>query len=301
MELSILYRGPLASCNYGCGYCPFAKRPETVQEKRADTAALHRFETWVTEHDARRLAIFFTPWGEALHQQRYRDSIVRLSHLPHVRRVAAQTNNAGHPGWLAEVHRDTVALWTTYHPGQTSRERFLYRCRQLDDLGIRYSVGMVAAPWLIPEVTAFRAELPSHVPFWLNGYSRSGGAVNPGTYEPAQVEQLTDLDPTFPLTLSRLRTRGRPCRAGSEAISVDGDGAIRRCHFTSAVLGNLYTDDLQSVLTPKACPRSSCPCHLGRVNLPQLGAEKVYGAGLLERIVEEPSEIDPMLVRAATW
>ena len=26
MNLSILYRGPLSSCNYACGYCPFAKR-----------------------------------------------------------------------------------------------------------------------------------------------------------------------------------------------------------------------------------------------------------------------------------
>ena len=27
--LSLMYRGPLASCNYGCGYCPFAKHHET--------------------------------------------------------------------------------------------------------------------------------------------------------------------------------------------------------------------------------------------------------------------------------
>ena len=29
MNLSILYRGPLSSCNYGCEYCPFAKHRET--------------------------------------------------------------------------------------------------------------------------------------------------------------------------------------------------------------------------------------------------------------------------------
>ncbi|MEN8446791.1 MAG: radical SAM protein, partial [Cyanobacteria bacterium J06555_13] len=30
MNLSILYRGPLLSCNYGCEYCPFAKRQQTA-------------------------------------------------------------------------------------------------------------------------------------------------------------------------------------------------------------------------------------------------------------------------------
>jgi hypothetical protein len=40
MKLSILYRGPLSSCNYGCDYCPFAKRVETSAEREADRRAL---------------------------------------------------------------------------------------------------------------------------------------------------------------------------------------------------------------------------------------------------------------------
>ena len=40
MKLSILYRGPLSSCNYGCEYCPFAKHTETQAEHDADRAAL---------------------------------------------------------------------------------------------------------------------------------------------------------------------------------------------------------------------------------------------------------------------
>ena len=48
MELSILYRGPLASCDYDCGYCPFAKRRDSPETLRADRAALERFVAWVT-------------------------------------------------------------------------------------------------------------------------------------------------------------------------------------------------------------------------------------------------------------
>ena len=35
MRLSILYRGPLSSCNYDCAYCPFAKRRETPAQLAA--------------------------------------------------------------------------------------------------------------------------------------------------------------------------------------------------------------------------------------------------------------------------
>ena len=45
MNLSILYRGPLSSCNYGCTYCPFAKHAETAAEHEVDQRALEHFET----------------------------------------------------------------------------------------------------------------------------------------------------------------------------------------------------------------------------------------------------------------
>ena len=46
MDLTILYRGPLASCNYDCPYCPFAKRRDSREQLRADRAALERFAGW---------------------------------------------------------------------------------------------------------------------------------------------------------------------------------------------------------------------------------------------------------------
>ena len=38
------------------------------------------------------VGVLFTPWGEALVRKGYRDALVELSHLPHVDRVAIQTN-----------------------------------------------------------------------------------------------------------------------------------------------------------------------------------------------------------------
>ena len=50
-SLSVLYRGPLSSCNYGCTYCPFAKHHETDAEHAVDARALERFLQEAIEHD----------------------------------------------------------------------------------------------------------------------------------------------------------------------------------------------------------------------------------------------------------
>ena len=45
-HLSVIYRGPLSSCNYACPYCPFAKHTESAAEHAADARALTRFADW---------------------------------------------------------------------------------------------------------------------------------------------------------------------------------------------------------------------------------------------------------------
>ena len=44
MDLTLRYRGPLASCDYDCPYCPFAKRREQIREglERQDDALAQR-------------------------------------------------------------------------------------------------------------------------------------------------------------------------------------------------------------------------------------------------------------------
>ncbi len=79
MRLSILYRGPLSSCNYGCEYCPFAKLAETAAEHEGDRRALERFLSWVEDRMSDQISILFTPWGEALIRRRYQQALVRLT------------------------------------------------------------------------------------------------------------------------------------------------------------------------------------------------------------------------------
>jgi len=89
---NILYRGSLSSCNYACTYCPFAKTANTREELLADERQLERFVAWVGTQSDRRMGILFTPWGEALLHRYYRRAMLALAAMPHVYRVAIQTN-----------------------------------------------------------------------------------------------------------------------------------------------------------------------------------------------------------------
>ncbi|MEL6180740.1 MAG: STM4011 family radical SAM protein, partial [Myxococcota bacterium] len=146
MNLNILYRGPLTSCNYGCVYCPFAKTKNTRDELAHDRQALERFIGWVEEHSNHRFGILITPWGEGLIRRWYQEGLVRLSHMEHVHRAVIQTNLSCPIGWVEGAQRDSLALWATFHPEWVDREAFVAKCLALDAQGIRLSVGVVGFP-----------------------------------------------------------------------------------------------------------------------------------------------------------
>jgi MoaA/NifB/PqqE/SkfB family radical SAM enzyme len=274
MNLTILYRGPLASCNYDCPYCPFAKRRDPPEALRADRAALGRFVDWVSSRPDVEISVLFTPWGEGLTRSWYRDAIVRLSHLPHVERVAIQTNLGARTGFLADADPAKVALWCTYHPGEVARSTFLERCA---GLGVRYSVGVVGLPEHLDEARALRRELPSEVYLWVN-------AADGRTYDAAEEADWTAIDPHFGFSVRPHHSLGADCRTGETVVSVDGDGTVRRCHFVREPIGNLYDGTWRAGLRPRPCPNTRCDCHIGYVHLRTLPLYDVFAGGVLERI-----------------
>jgi MoaA/NifB/PqqE/SkfB family radical SAM enzyme len=282
LSLSILYRGPLSSCNYACAYCPFAKRHEGAAELAADRRALERFVGWVTDHPDYQLAVLFTPWGEALIRRHYQEALVRLTNLAHVQRAAIQTNLSCPLNWVEDCDRGRLALWTTFHPSEVSRTRFLARCRELDRRGVRYSVGVVGLKEHADEVEALRRELPPYVYLWVNAYKD-----RPDYYDADDLSRFEAIDPLFRVNAVRHPSHGKACRTGRSVVSVDGDGTVRRCHFIREPLGNLYEDDLESVLGDRPCTNATCGCHIGYVHLEELGLYEVFGRGVLERIPEQ--------------
>jgi hypothetical protein len=284
LNLSILYRGPLSSCNYACGYCPFAKRHETAGELALDREALARFVAWAEARPpGDRIGVLFTPWGEALVRRWYRDAMTRLSHLEPVARVAAQTNLSCNLDWVDDCDRAKLALWATFHPSETRRHSFLAKCLELDRRGVRFSVGVVGLREHFADIQALRQELPPHVYLWVNAYKD-----RPDYYRAGDADWLTAIDPLFPVNNQRHPSLGRACRAGHSVVSVDGDGTVRRCHFIPTPLGNLYDPDFAQALVERCCTNATCGCHIGYVHMNVLGLYEVFGDGVLERIPAQP-------------
>lgn len=279
MKLSILYRGPLASCNYGCEYCPFAKRHESAAEHAADQQALDRFLVRVEALRQHSFSILFTPWGEALIHPRYQRALARLTRLPNVDKAAIQTNLACRLDWVEHCDQAKLALWTTFHPGEVELPRFLAKCLELHRRGVRFSVGVVGMKEHFAAAEQLRAALPAGIYVWINAYKRV-----PDYYSTAELEFLESIDPLFRLNAAAHPSLGKPCHAGHTALSVDGDGVMRRCHFIREPIGSFYAPDFEQALQPRLCTNTSCGCHIGYVHLQDLGLDAVYGDGILERI-----------------
>jgi MoaA/NifB/PqqE/SkfB family radical SAM enzyme len=278
VSLSVLYRGPLSSCNYGCAYCPFAKHHETDAEHAVDAAALERFLGWA-EGWGSSLRIFFTPWGEALVQPRYQQAIVRLTRMAHVEKVAIQTNLSARLDWLDGADIKKLGIWATYHPEWVKRPRFLERTAELRRRAVSFSVGVVGFPQYTAELAAMRAALPPDVYVWVNAVKDLASQYTPDT-----LDAFRSVDPHFDFNLRAHDSLGKACAGGHTVISVDGQGDARSCHFLRGVLGNLYAPDFAQVLKPRACTASKCGCHIGYVHLEHLKLGAVFGEGILERV-----------------
>ncbi len=275
---NILYRGSLSSCNYECSYCPFAKTFNTRSELLKDQVELERFAAWVGTR-RERIGILITPWGEGLVHHYYRRTMCRLSHLAQVYRISIQTNLSAPLDDFDAANRKTLALWATFHPSQTTLARFAARCRELDAVGIRYSVGVVGLRENIEVIEELRQVLRPEVYLWINALKRDASY-----YHPDEIERLHTIDPYFHWNLRRYASAGKPCAAGETTFTVDGNGDVRRCHFVDEVIGNIYEAHFADCLKPRTCPAATCGCHIGYIHRPELRLETLYGIGLLERI-----------------
>ncbi len=277
-NLAILYRGPLASCNYGCRYCPFAKRRDTAAQLRYDRQCLERFTAWIEQQADHIWSLFFTPWGEALIRRWYRLAVEQLSWLPNVRKVAVQTNLACPLHWIDRCRADRLGIWATYHPTEVALDRFVEKVLYLRQRNISLSVGVVGVPEHRAVIEQLRAAIPPDIYLWINAQGR-----RTRQYVDDEVTFFKTIDPLFEVNLARHASGGRACRTGETVFTVDGTGAMRRCHFVDTVIGNIYRDDWHLALKPRPCQRKFCNCHIGYVHLEYLQLNRIFGEGLLER------------------
>lgn len=273
--LTILYRGFLASCNYACSYCPFAKRRDSRADLARDARALARFCSWLQARPGPS-RVLFTPWGEALIRKSYQQALARLSRHPQISRVAIQTNLSAPLSFLDDCDVSRLGLWCTFHPSEVSLERFVERCSELALRKVPFSVGIVGRSEHVELATELRRRLPDDVYLWVNADRRA-------SYDAAELSRLLAVDPLFGFNLAPAPSQGADCAAGHEVISVDGDGDVRRCHFLPEVIANIYEPGWERALAPRPCQKPSCTCHIGYVHRRDLPLSRVFGDGILER------------------
>lgn len=279
MKWNILYRGSLTSCNYACDYCPFAKTKNTRSELQKDQQELFRFKDWAMNRKE-NIGILMTPWGEGLIRKYYQQAMTELSHAKNIYRVAIQTNLSCELNWMKDVNKETFALWTTFHPTQISLENFLAKCFQLDEMGIRYSVGFVGFKQDFEILQELKSKLNKDVYLWVNAYKREDNY-----YTQQDIKFLKTIDPLFEWNTKYHKSFGKDCKAGYSTFSVDGDGNMTRCHFIKKTIGNIYdTTNIDHYLKRTPCSNQTCGCHIGYVHMDEYQLDKVYGNGILERI-----------------
>lgn len=279
MRFSILYRGSLSSCNYGCWYCPFAKHTETPAEHEKDRLELEKFVAWVLSRSEDKISVLFTPWGEALINQRYQQALIQLTNAQNVEKAVIQTNLSCRLGWIEFTDKSKLALWTTFHPTEISLEKFLAQCLKLIVHKVRFSVGIVGLKEYFEDIKLLRKELPKEIYLWINAYKDL-----PNYYTKEDIENLSTIDPLFSINNQRHFSFGQECQAGYSVISVFGDGTIQACHFIKNKIGNIYQQDFENILQKRVCSNQTCGCYIGYVHLNKLDLYSVYGNGILERI-----------------
>jgi MoaA/NifB/PqqE/SkfB family radical SAM enzyme len=277
--LSVLYRGPLSSCNYACGYCPFSKRTENHAALERDRHSLQRFVQWVASRPAERIKLLFTPWGEALVRSWYREAIIELSTQRHVETVAIQTNLSCDLNWIDRCCIERLSFWATFHPTEVEHRRFFNKVLSLHERGVSICVGAVGDPAHMESLNQLRRELPSDIYMWINAQK-----PRPSPYSRDELADFTAIDPLFPLTTRRHVSRGEHCRAGETSFTVDGRGDMRRCHFVDTVIGNIYESGWMASLESRLCPKSFCDCYVGFSQLASLELEQHFDGRVLERV-----------------
>lgn len=146
----IQYRGSLKSCNYGCSYCPFAKRPSSPSELLKDREDWMRFVGHLETQGEPYGAVMVVPYGEALIHDYYWEGLARLSRMGTMDAVGAQTNVSFDIERQLTIFKENggrkekLRVWATFHPEMTTVPLFAEQCRKLLSAGSASVRGQLA-------------------------------------------------------------------------------------------------------------------------------------------------------------
>ncbi len=279
MVRQIYYRGSLRFCNYSCGYCPFSKEKKSQRQLEEDERALFRFVERIGQKKFAG-AIQIVPYGEALIHQYYWRALAKLSRLPQIEAVGAQSNfSFSVEQMLGEFEKaggekEKLRLWGTFHPDMVSEQDFLGVCHELKEAGILFCAGAVGVPENVSLLLRIREKLDPTVYFWINKMEGLGRK-----YSREEIQAFSGLDPYFPLELRHYRADSTHC---GSALFCDSKGDVYACNRCRHRSGNLYTEDPGEALShisgdDRICDRRECDCYISYCNRDDLKEMAAFG------------------------
>lgn len=275
------YRGSLNFCNYSCSYCPFAKKRYSANCLARDKQEWERFVSFMEQRQQEKHsdschgmdgqsgelgAVLVVPYGEALIHDYYWEGLARLSRLPFLEYVGAQSNFSFPIEKMLSLfekchgEKKKLRLWGTFHPEMVDLGDFLAACKQLDWYSLSYCVGAVGVPEQIDLLRTFRERLSQKHYLFIN---RMDGLKR--RYREEEIAAFTAIDPYFPLEL-KVHKRGDRVCDGSYFVTANGD--VFGCNISNCRLGNLYeTNKGIEGEEKRQCSKRSCDCYLAYNNL----------------------------------
>lgn len=296
----IQYRGSLKSCNYGCSYCPFAKRPSSPTELLKDREDWMRFVRHL-ETQSERLetfsgqtdtfsepygAVMVVPYGEALIHDYYWEGLARLSRMGTMEAVGAQTNLSFDIERQLTIFKESggrkekLRVWATFHPEMTTVPLFSEQCRELLSAGIRVCAGAVGVPENLETLRRLKEALPGGCCLWIN---RMDGLNRRYTEEERQA--FLRIDPWFYRELHVKKAMPEQCPG---RLFVESDGRMRRCTISAPPEGNWYDTGGTETLP---CRKKACTCYLAYGGRMDCEERTAFGRWPLFRIPWSPRAV----------
>lgn len=166
------------------------------------------------------------------------------------------------PSSILEEPFYTVAIQPTYEIGDKAVEMLVARLTDEKQKNIRNWSGgpriwnNARASLVLPEVRRLIFE---------ERYAEANTLVKQMQYcSASDLDRLERVDSLFPMNNLRHPSKGKRCLSGESVISVDGDGTIRRFHFTrgKSVISTWITGKLRSYapMKPVVVISTMCTC-----------------------------------------
>lgn len=274
-------------CNYSCPYCTQTHNRDAAKGKGFTAHAFDNFPLakWIQAFERhfadRRLSLLLTGGEPLVDRKSMMPFLTFLTEFSNTECIRIDTNG----WWRADLYngldKSKITLMCTFHPSQTSAERFFSRIDAILDAGFRIGmVNYVMNADNMPHYLEFKEVLRSKgVPLHPNPLWGEGGDYSQEDLELLQHE-LSEADFRY---RSGESPYGKKCLFPSLGYELDYKGNIHvGCH--PAAQGNFFDEALPRVFAgPVPCPHHSCVCldkysFLGSVNRNTgLDPLKIYG------------------------